>query len=272
MPNQRTLCASIGVLLAAAIGINARVPQGRPGPGSADKHVVDATAADRGKTVYATECLSCHGSQARGTDRGPNLIQSVVVLRDRYGRDLGPFLETGHRNQSAKPGASLTQSQIQDLSHFVHQRVYETLRTSPTFAVQDVLTGDREAGLKYFNGEGQCTKCHSATGDLAGIGSRYEPPALQQRFVFPRSGRGRGARPTTVTVTPPSGAPISGVLVQMDDFTVALRDAAGEYHSWKRVPGLNVVKSDPYAAHIELLDTMTDRNMHDVVAYLSRLK
>ena len=93
--------------------------------------------------------------------------------------------------------------------------------------------------------------------------------------MFPRAGRGRGVpagKPVTVTVTPPSGAPVTGVLVTMDDFTVSLRDASGEYHSWKRTPGLRIVKNDPYTAHIDLLDRMSDQNMHDVVAYLERLK
>jgi mono/diheme cytochrome c family protein len=264
MRHAPAICAQLAVLLAISVAAQ------RAGP--ADRHVVDPAAADRGKKTYAAECLSCHGSQARGSDKGPNLIRSVLVLHDRNGSELGPFLKKGHRGTS---GASFTPAQIEDLANFVHQRVYETLRSSPTFDVQNVLTGDREAGLKYFTGEGKCTACHSATGDLAGIGSRYDAPTLQQRFVFPRAGRGRGApagKPVTVTVTPPSGAPVSGVLVQMDDFTVSLRDANGEYHSWKRAPGLSVVKNDPYAAHIELLDKMTDQNMHDVVAYLERLK
>ncbi|MBI1875195.1 MAG: c-type cytochrome [Acidobacteria bacterium] len=247
-----------------------RAFQGRAaGPGSADKHVVDAAAADRGKKIWAGECISCHGTQARGTDSGPNLVQSVIVLHDRYGSDLGPFLRKGHPTQSREPSASFSDPQIADLSHFIHQRVYETLRSSPTFVVQDILTGDPGAGAKYFNGEGRCVTCHSPTGDLAGIGGRYAPPVLQQRFIFPRSGR--GGRPVTVTVTPSGGAPMSGVLAQMDDFTVSLRDASGAYHSWKRTPDLTVVKNDPYAAHIELLDRITDKNMHDVVAYLASL-
>src|SRR5205823_5559710 len=83
----------------------------------------------------------------------------------------------------------------------------ETLRSSPTFEVQDVLTGDREAGAKYFNGEGRCATCHSPTGDLKGIGSRLAPAALQQRVMVPR---GRGAKPTRVIVTPPGGAAVAG--------------------------------------------------------------
>ena len=58
----------------------------------------------------------------------------------------------------------------------------------------------------------------------------------------------------------------------MDDFNVSLRDTAGEYHSFKRTASLKVVKNDPLQAHHELLDKFTDKNMHDIVAYLETLK
>jgi hypothetical protein len=35
---------------------------------------------------------------------------------------------------------------------------------------------------------------------------------------------------------------------------------------------MTIVKHDPYAPHIELLDRLTDKAMHDVVAYLETLK
>ena len=43
------------------------------------------------------------------------------------------------------------------------------------------------AGEKLFNGAGGCAKCHSVKGDLAGIGNKYDPPTLQQKFLFPRT-------------------------------------------------------------------------------------
>jgi hypothetical protein len=58
----------------------------------------------------------------------------------------------------------------------------------------------------------------------------------------------------------------------MDDFNVSLRDGAGAYRTFKRTPALKVVKTDPLAAHHALLETITDKNMHDVVAYLETLK
>ncbi len=39
----------------------------------------------RGRKTYATACIQCHGTQARGGRRGSNLVRSLVVLRDRYG-------------------------------------------------------------------------------------------------------------------------------------------------------------------------------------------
>jgi len=103
-----------------------------------------------------------------------------------------------------------------------------------------------------------------------------DPVTLQQRFLFPsNSGSRRRATPptvVTVNVTPESGETLSGELLQMDDFTVALRDASGNYHSVKRTPGVRVVKNDPFAKHVELLSKITDKAIHDVVAYLETLK
>ncbi|MGO9259067.1 MAG: c-type cytochrome [Bryobacteraceae bacterium] len=261
-----------------APGGRGRGPAFSPGP--ADKQVIDEAAANRGRKVYAAECITCHGTHARGSDNGADLIRSEIVLHDRYGSTIGPFLRKGHPTQTT-PAAQLTQAQIEDLSHTIHQEVYNTLRAA--LQIQNILTGDPQAGASYFNGEGGCSKCHSPAGDLAHIGSRMGPPALQQSFLFPggrggRGGRGGGrgggeaAKPVTVTVTPASGAPVTGALVHIDDFNVALRDGAGEYRSFKRTHALKVVTNDPAQAHHELLDKYTDKNIHDTVAYLETLK
>ncbi|MEO7191966.1 MAG: c-type cytochrome [Vicinamibacterales bacterium] len=258
---------------------------GGPGAnlGPDDKPAVDPAAADRGRTVWASECINCHGSQARGTDTAPNLVRSVLVLHDRAGNELGPFLQKGHRLQSGRPGSSLTTEQIQDVAQFLRQRVNDGLRSSPTFRAQNVLVGDVKAGETFFNGAGNCKSCHSPTGDMAGAGARYDAVTLQQRFLFPNVGGRGGARfggaggavsPTAVTVkvTPATGPALSGVMVQMDDFTVTLREASGTVRTFRRGPTVKVEKTVPLAAHYALLDTITDAQIHDVVAYLETLK
>jgi len=274
----RVIRVTTAAVATAAVAIAAQGPSEKP--------TVDPAAADRGRRIWASGCITCHGTQARGTDDGPNLVRSAIVLHDRNGSELGPFLKKGHQTQNGTPSASLTDAQIADLANFLRQRVNDTLRGSPTFHVQEILTGDARAGAEYFNGAGQCTSCHSVTGNLAGIASRVSSPLeLQQRMLFPASGRGgsgrgggRGGTPMpnpnaiTVTVTPSSGAPISGVLVQMDDFYVTFRDASGMTRVVRRTPELKVVKNDPLQAHHDLLDRITDRNIHDLVAYLETLK
>ncbi len=256
------------------------------GSGPVDAHVVDGAAAERGKSIYVAECITCHGNKARGgadslpkAQKGPDLVRSLVVLKDRYGATIGEFLRKGHQMQSGKPSSSLDGPQVIDLAHFLHLKVNDTLRSGPYSEPINVLTGNAKDGQAYFNGAGGCNKCHSITGDLAGIGGKYDPVMLQQKFLFPRSfGFGRGQRrvaaqkPVTVKVTPAGGAAVSGTLVYLDDFNVALRDASGEYHSWKRTAAVKVEKNDPYTPHYELLDKYTDKNVHDIVAYLESVK
>jgi mono/diheme cytochrome c family protein len=245
--------------------------------GPADKPLVDFAAAERGKTVWVAECVTCHGPLARGTDSAPNLLRSLVFLRDRYGSEIGPYLKNGHPLQSGKPASSLTDAQIADLAHFLRKQLNDTLRGSPVFTLQKFKSGDPKAGEEFFNGAGKCSGCHSAQKDLAGIASRYETADIQQRMLFPGGGRGRRGGPpppsaVRVTVTPQGGAAVSGVLVYMDDFVVSLQEPNGAYRSFRRIPALKIDKTDPLEAHRALLDTITDKNIHDVVAYLETLR
>ena len=252
--------------------------------GPYDKQVVDDAAADRGRTLFAAECVDCHGPQAHGTEKGVNLIRSNVVLKDRVGSELGPFLKKGHPLQSKKNSADLTPDQVLDLSHFLKQRINDALKRSPTGI--NKVTGNVGAGKAYFNGDGKCATCHALTEGaprtLFGISARYPDSVnVQQAMLFPGGGgrgggRGAGGAPpapgVTITVTPPGEAAITGALVLLDDFDVQLRDSDGKVQHWSRTPALKVVKHDPLAAHHELLDRLTNDNVHDLVVYLETVK
>lgn len=253
-------------------------PEPRSNVGPADRPRVDPVAADRGAHVWAVECVTCHGAKARGTDKAPNLLRSDIVLHDRFGSELGPFLKKGHPTQSGRPSASLTDAEVADVMQYVRQRINDTLRGSSMFAPGDILTGNAAAGAAYFSGAGGCAACHSATGDLAKVGSRYNPVDLQQRMLFPVAARfgPRGGGPNrtaiTVTVTPPSGPAMTGTLTEDDDFFVSFRDASGVVRTVRKTPGVKVTIDDPLRAHHEWLDRVTDADIHNLVAYLVTLK
>ena len=282
--------ASIGlsVVVYAVVVLRAQAaPQLGRGP------VVDQAAHDRGRALWATHCIDCHGSQARGSETGPNIIRTKTVNFDRSaaeaGSVLGPFLKAGHPTQSKKPSASFTNDEIVALANFLRERVNETMRSSPLFTVGDIVVGDPKAGEAYFNGAGGCATCHNATtGSLAGIATRIAAPVdLQQRMLFPggsgrgRGGRGRGGPPgappvdrnaVTVTIASSSGPATSGVLVEESDFYITLRESNGSVRVVRRTPGMSVTRTNPLQAHIDLLDRITDKQIHDLVAYLETLK
>jgi cytochrome c oxidase cbb3-type subunit 3 len=144
----------------------------------------------------------------------------------------------------------------------------ELVANRGTYKRLTVLTGDAKAGEAYFNGAGGCASCHSATGDLAHVATKYpQPDQLQNQLVWP-AGRAPAQK---ITVTLPSGQTVSGTLKRIDDVNVSLTDASGAFHSWPR----NAVKidlPDRLAAHRQLIDKYTDADMHNLTAYLATLK
>ena len=62
------------------------------------------------------------------------------------------------------------------------------------------------------------------------------------------------------------------MLVEQSDFFVTLRLADGAVRAVRRTPGMKVVLTNPLQAHIDLLEVITDKQMHDLVAYLESLK
>src|SRR6185295_14388809 len=131
---------------------------------------VDNAAAARGKRLYTQFCINCHGALAKGTEQGPDLIRSPLVLRDRLGDQVGPALKKLPNHKS-----DLTQAQVGDLTHFLKDQVEATAKNRNPVTPPNVLTGNAEAGRAYFAGAGKCNTCHSATGDLAGVGRKYNP-------------------------------------------------------------------------------------------------
>ena len=174
--------------------------------------------------------------------------------------------------------SALSTEQLADLSAFLHSRAADVSNRF-AYKIGDLITGDAEKGAAFFNGDGHCGSCHSATGDLAHVATKYEPVELQRRMLYPAPNLidvflGRAvtpSAPTKVTVQLASGERVSGTLDHLDEFAVSMHDSAGWYHSFSR-ESVTVDVQDPRAAHEGLLPKYTDQEMHDVLAYLETLK
>jgi len=240
----------------------------------------DQAAVDRGKELLVGQCGFCHGSNARGGSSGPDLTRSELVQSDEGGKELAAFLRNG-RPDKGMPAFELTAQQVKDVAEFLHSSIYLNANRR-LYRVLDIVVGDAKAGEAYFNGSGKCGSCHSVTRDLAGVGRKYDPVALQQKFLNPRTGRVEGPpRPAymdknalRVTVTLGSRPPVRGVLVRLTDFDVTLFDPeTSQVRSFARTgdaPKVEVV--DPLQAHVDLWAKWTDEDIHNMTAYLAGVK
>lgn len=234
-------------------------------------------AVERGQQAFGIHCAFCHGADARGgAQGGSDLLRSPVVLEDEGGSTLGEFLKVG-RPEKKMPRFDLEPQQVADIAAFLASRLADA---SGGARKVSIVVGDAKAGEAFFNGAGRCVTCHSVTGDLKAIGAKYEPVMLQGRMVVPR-GRGgypgyeeQGAdKPLRARVTPSSGTPVSGDVLYLSDFYITIKDASGKRHTFARrgdTPKVEI--TDPLQAHIDLLRTLTDKNIHDLTAYLVTLK
>jgi cytochrome c oxidase cbb3-type subunit III len=239
----------------------------------------DPASVERGQKIFVATCGFCHGTHATGGEKGPDLLRSVLVLDDENGKSIGHVILKG-RPDKGMPKFAITEQQISDIANFLHNSIAAAAERD-TYKILNIVTGDPKAGEAYFSGPGKCNSCHSVTGDLKGIGSKYEPVTLQHKILMPRdrwSESNSASSPhskaaVTVTLTFPSGESFSGNLVSIDDFTVALRDPDGTYHSFARKKDIPRVElHNPLKAHSDMLMHYTDADIHNLTAYLVTLK
>jgi len=240
----------------------------------------------RGKAVYGVNCAACHGADLRGGDQGgPSLLRSLVALSDQHGEEIGPIVR-GARQDKGMPGFNFNDADTTAVAEYVHSVLAQVgTQARPPGAADpstlNVLVGSASEGEAYF--KTKCANCHSIAGDLKGIAAKFsDPRMLQNTWVSGGGGGGRGGRgggggenmkPTTVTVTLANGQKVEGVLIRKDDFLVTLTLADGTRRSIARdgdTPKVEV--HDPYEAHKKLVPTLTDKDMHDVTAYLATVK
>lgn len=219
-------------------------------------------AVSRGKVLYEANCTFCHGKNATGGNGGPDLIRSVLVNHDEKGELVGPVIRQG-RASKGMPAFSLANNQILDLVAFLHQRNRDA-RVRFTYKIPSVSIGNAAAGKAYF--DSHCASCHSGSRDLAGIAAKYPGDELQQRWLDP------GDQPAEVTVTLPSGQKYVGKLEHLDEFNISLYDTEGIYCNFVLTPEVKVEIQDPLDGHRNLLEQMSDADMHDVTTYLDTLK
>ncbi len=268
---------SVGTGLACVLACSAAIGQAAPSPKKAASakpapvKTYPQAEVRQGAGVFRQNCSFCHGRDAGGGEGGPDLTASKLVSADVNGEKIGIVIKNG-RPERGMPKFDLADEEVASLVAFIHTRQAlmhggEGVKLGGRRGVEvaDLQTGNAEAGRAYFNGAGGCAKCHSPTGDLAGVASRLKGLELEKQMLYPQRARAK------LTVRTKSGQTLSGRLAYQDEFTVGMVGEDGQYRSW-RTQDVEYKIDAPANAHVEQFPKYTDDDVHNLMAFLQTLK
>lgn len=183
-------------------------------------------AATPGKQTFASTCAGCHGLDARGSERAPNIADSPKVQR-LADSQIFRIIENGLPGTGMPAFHSLESSQI--------KAVVSYLRTLQGAKKTVKLPGDPARGEKLFFGTAGCSSCHMVAGkggfiasDLSQYGRTHAVEQIQNAVIKPTSGRDRQARLATATIR--NGESYVGRVRNEDNFSLQLQTLDGAFH------------------------------------------
>ena len=263
------------LLLVSLAVCAAQTPANKPASGveqiAAAAKSYSPDLVQQGRALFRKDCSFCHGRDAGGGETGPDLTRSKLVAADVDGDKIGPVVRNG-RPDKGMPPFDRSDQEIASLVAFIHTQQANALASARGGSggrkgvdASDLQTGNVEAGKRYFEGAGGCAGCHSPTGDLAGVATRYTGLELEEQMLYPKH-----AKPK-VSVTLASGQTVTGTLGYLDEFTVGVIDSTGTYRSW-RTRDVQYKVDPALNAHVELFPKYTDADVHNLMAYLQTLR
>jgi len=225
-----------------------------------------ATAFDveDGKRVYQQSCANCHGPDG-------NLIAGIDFGRGAFRRaftddELSRLIIAGIPNTPMPPNPTMSVEQA--------ARVVDYLRSMGE-GRETAADGDAARGRSLFQGKGECSDCHAVRGegsrvgpDLTSIGLVRRAGEIERSLLDPEA----EVQPENrfYKVSPKSGEPVVGRLLNRDTFTVQLLDLDERLRSFRmadlRAHGFDGTPMPPAR------DKLSTQEIADVVSYLSSLR
>jgi cytochrome c oxidase cbb3-type subunit III len=228
-----------------------------------------------GKTLYQATCSKCHGLDGGGGD-GPSLQGVPQQLGDEA---------TGEIIRSGIPGTGMNGFGSLNLDEL--GQVVGYLETLGHTADTEIAKGDPAKGKAAYDSSG-CSACHIINGvgggvgpELSRVGSMRGPRYLRGQLITPGADlpheagameRGRFTQFLFVRVTTKDGHSYEGTRVNEDSFTIEIKDAAGNFHAFRKLGLQKLEKLPGKSVMPSFKDQLSSTQLDDLVAYLASLK
>ena len=237
----------------------------------------NADAIKEGTSIFRSNCSPCHGLNANGGGRGPDLTTGRWI----HGSTDDQIFHTITRGV---PGTDMPANDLPELEIWA---VIAYLRTlSPATAAAQL--GDAARGQKIF--AGKCSRCHMVNGqggllgpELSRVGSSRSRAYLIESIRdpgkdlthFPRDPN-NSFGPTliydTVEVETTGGETIRGVAKNEDTFSLQLLDTEQRLHLFQKKDLKSISHERKSLMPLYSETILSASELQDLVAYLETLR
>src|SRR6266849_447466 len=221
-------------------------------------------AENEGQRIFAAGCAPCHGLDARGGDRGPDIVnkREVQQLPDEA---LLRLVQDGIAGTGMPAFRSLGAAQIQTVVRY--------LRSLQGQAAPVVFPGDPGRGKELLHGKPGCSQCHMANGEGGFIGSdlsSYTGPrsADDLRSAIADPDKALDPRRRIVLVTTRKGQTLTGVTRNEDNFSLQIQTLDGTFHLFTKSELRRIDYQPRSLMPADYGTRLSRQEMDDLVSYL----
>jgi putative heme-binding domain-containing protein len=183
-----------------------------------------------GRRIFSSTCAGCHGLDGRGSDKGANIAGSVKV-KHLSDAEVSAIISNGVPGTGMPAFHNLNAGQISSLVSYLR-----ILQGKPNAGSSP---GDAARGKEIFFGKGECSTCHTISGeggflgpDLSAYGSAASANAIRNEIVRPERNVAAGYRPAVLTTR--DGDRLEGIIRNEDNFSVQLETKDGSYRFFEK--------------------------------------
>jgi cytochrome c oxidase cbb3-type subunit 3 len=235
--------------------------QARQNP-SSDHDSKAAPAA--GRTTFNSSCAGCHGLDGTGSDKAVNISGSARV-RNLSDAQLSSIISNGLPGTGMPAFRSLNARQV--------RAVVDYLRSLQGKAEGQTQLGDPNRGKEIFFGKGDCSACHTISGqggflgpDLTEHGATSSADAIRDEIV--RAPRVPSIGYRTAVLTTESGERLGGLVRNEDNFSIQLQTKDGSFHFLKKTDLRSFDRQDGSLMPADYRSRLSEGELNDLASYL----
>jgi cytochrome c oxidase cbb3-type subunit III len=219
---------------------------------------------EAGRTMYNSSCAECHGLDGSGSDKAVDISGSAEV-RHLSDAQLSGIISNGVPGTGMPAFHSLSEGQTRAL--VVYLRLLQGKSETRT------LPGDARRGKGLFFGKGECSSCHTISGeggflgpDLSSYGTTASAKGIRDEIVRLRRTPPQGYR-SAVLVTA-EGTRLEGLIRNEDNFSVQFQTRDGGFHSFQKSELRGLDRLETSLMPTNYGERLSPAELDDLVSYL----